>query len=236
MANRKERRRARKTSPLRDYEVMITTAISDGWADHSMPSPSAIDGWLNDLYEKHPTIPDDKALVQIARNSFGRFLLVADPVVKTITIGPMTAEQATDIEKRAEGLGLKITTRYPALESAWKVELDPRIKVGWDRSDPLMPSEIQVRDLVASMMKRQSNNVFATVTHRAETDPEDYVRLYASAHPEEKTIRVAALMTPEVEAEADAYMADESDGTVEFIPASNIPIDPETLPKFESMQ
>jgi hypothetical protein len=115
MANRKERRRARKTSPLRDYEVMIATAISDGWADHSMPSPSAIDGWLNDLYEKHPTIPDDRALVQIAHNSFRRLLLVADPVVKTITIGPMTAEGATDIEKRAEELGLQKTTRYPRL-------------------------------------------------------------------------------------------------------------------------
>jgi hypothetical protein len=115
MANRKERRRARKTSPLCDYEVMIATAISDGWADNSMPSPSAIVHWLNDLYERHSTIPNDKDLVQIARNSFGRFLLVANPAAKTITIGPITVEQSTGIEKRAMEHGLQITTRYAAL-------------------------------------------------------------------------------------------------------------------------
>jgi hypothetical protein len=60
MTNRKARRRARKTSPLREYKIMIATAISDGWSDHSMPSPSAIDVWLDDLYEKYPTIPMTK--------------------------------------------------------------------------------------------------------------------------------------------------------------------------------
>jgi hypothetical protein len=169
--------------------------------------------------------------------SLGCFLLMADPEAKTITIEPLTAEGVTVIEEQVAALGLPKTTRYPVLENAWKVELDPRIKAGWDRGDPLMPSEVQVKHLVAGMIERsQPKNVSATLTHRAETDPEDYVRLYASAHPEEKTIRVAALMTPEAEAEVDAYMADESDGTVEFIPASNIPIDPETLPKFASIQ
>jgi hypothetical protein len=237
MTNRKARRRARKTSLLRDYKVMIATAISDGWADHTMPSPGAIDGWLNDLYEKYPTIPNDKALVEIATMSRKCFLLMADPEAKTITIGSLTGEGVTTIEEQAAALGVPKTTRYPALENAWKVELDPRIKAGWDRGDPLMPSEVKVKHLVAAMIKHsQPKDVSAALTHRAETDPEDYVRLYASAHPEEKTIRVAALMTPEAEAEADAYMADESDGTVEFIPASNIPIDPETLPTLASIQ
>jgi hypothetical protein len=33
--NRKERRAAKKTSPLRQYEVMIAKEISNGWADQT---------------------------------------------------------------------------------------------------------------------------------------------------------------------------------------------------------
>jgi hypothetical protein len=55
VANRKERRAAKKTSPLRRYEVMIAKEISDGWADQKTLSPDAINDLLGMLYEKHPT-------------------------------------------------------------------------------------------------------------------------------------------------------------------------------------
>jgi hypothetical protein len=42
-----------------------------------------------------------------------------------------------------------------------------------------------------------------------------------------RTVKIAALMTPEAEAELQAYM--ESDGDVSFVAASAEPIDPATL-------
>jgi hypothetical protein len=69
----------------------------------------------------------------------------------------------------------------------------------------------------------------SVLTHRSERDPDDSIRLYLTLHPNVRTIKIAPLMTPEAEAEIQAYMNDESDGDVGFIPASVEPIDPVTV-------
>jgi hypothetical protein len=151
--NRKERRAAKKTSPLRQYEVMIAKEISDGWANHTTLSPDAINDLLGMLYEKHPTIPNDKTLVQILNTSLGHFLLQAEPKTKQITIGPLSEEQAASLAGRAAELHSPATKLYPEMDRQWAVQMDGRITEAWDHGDERMPSEKQVKKLVHDLVK-----------------------------------------------------------------------------------
>jgi hypothetical protein len=85
MANRKERRAARESSPLRDYEVMLSSGLK-------LP-PDEITALLGMLYERYPTIPDDKVMFQIVRSKLvGPTMLTADQDTKRITIGTLADE------------------------------------------------------------------------------------------------------------------------------------------------
>jgi hypothetical protein len=103
-------------------------------------------------------------------------------------------------------------------------------------------SENRVKKLVDDLVKRYREQLherefnvspdgaaMALLTHRSERDPDDSVRLYLTLHPKVRTVKIAALMTPEAEAECQAYMDDGSDGDIGFSTASPEPIDPVTL-------
>jgi hypothetical protein len=105
-----------------------------------------------------------------------------------------------------------------------------------------MLSENRVKKLVDDLVKRYREQLherdfnvspdgaaMALLTHRSERDSDDSIRLYLTLHPNVRTVKVAALMTPEAEAEIQAYMNHESDGDVGFIPASAEPLDLATL-------
>jgi hypothetical protein len=197
---------------------------------------------LGILYEQHQTIPSDKVLVQILNTKLGHFLVRAEPETKQIHIGALTEEQAASLAGRAAELSVPATELYPEMDRQWAVQMDGRITEAWDRSDERMPSENRVKQVVYDLVKSYREQlhqrefkpspddaVIALLTHRSERDPDDSVRLYLTLHPNVRTIKVLALMTPEAEAEIQAYMKDESDGVVALIPASVEPIDPVTL-------
>jgi hypothetical protein len=221
---------------------MIAKEISDGWADQTTLSPDAINDLLGMLYEKHPTIPNDKTLVQILNTNLGHFLVRAEPETRQIHIGPLTDEQAASLAGRVAELGVPATELYPEMDRQWAVQMDARITEAWERGDDRMPSENRVKKLVDDLVKRYREQLherefnvspdgaaMALLTHRSERDSDDSIRLYLTLHPKVRAVKIAALMTPEAEAECQAYMDDESDGDVALIPASAQPIDPATL-------
>jgi hypothetical protein len=170
---------------------MIAKEISDGWADQKTLSPDAINDLLGMLYEKHPTIPNDKVLVQILNTKLGHFLVRAEPETKQIHIGPLTDEQAASLAGRAAELGLPATELYPEMDRQWAVQMDGRITNAWERGDERMPSENRVKKLVDDLVKRYREQLherefkvspdgaaMAVLTHRSERDPDDAIRLY----------------------------------------------------------
>jgi hypothetical protein len=146
---------------------------------------------LGMLYEKHPTIPNDKVLVQILNTKLGHFLVRAEPETKQIHIGPLTDEQAASLAGRAAELGLPATELYPEMDRQWAVQMDGRITDAWERGDERMPSENRVKKLVDDLVKRYREQLherefkvspdgaaMAVLTHRSERDPDDAIRLY----------------------------------------------------------
>jgi hypothetical protein len=229
MANRKERRAARKNSPLRQYKV--------GVAKGTTLPPDTIHDLLGSLYERYPTLPPDKVLVQLfstvdtQTNQPGHFILTADPEDKRISIGPVTAEQHAAFTKEIEESGVAEITKYnPELDRYWQIEMDARIKDGWVRNDPLMPTEAMVRAVLDDIIKQfreqlhqRDAGTISTLSHRRPRDPDNYVRLYAELHPKERRIQIIALMTPEAEQSCQDWMDDPSDGDLS---GGHVSVDP----------
>jgi hypothetical protein len=204
MANRKERRRARKTSPVRHFKVAFELE-----GDITM-HPAATQAMVHQFCEAYPEIEAGKTAVMMVNTDCGVFKIDALERTNTIRISGPYSEGAVDVfNDMMVRYGGVETVSPPSQRPNPRCEIDLMIKAAWDRNDATMLSEEAVKALLAQLVEQYSHWTDRTIivtSHRVPTSPPGQKRLLLTYVPGENRITIAVLKTPEQEAKADAFM------------------------------
>jgi hypothetical protein len=180
--------------------------------ESDLPSP-VIAEIVERFCRETPTIPRGSAAVAMLRTSRGNYKIDAFPDTQTIRVaGPYTEEAIDAYHELAAHLGTElITTSWDSedVSSSWRVQLDPLLTEAWQRNDPLVPSERNVKACISEIVERvshQQHGQCTVVTQRPDDQPEDFRRVVIQGSPETRLIRAWILQNAEAEKEVDDFM------------------------------